>query len=1254
MKQGYRFIHVGISLTPFFCKRIALLSFLFFLSTKNIYAQAPPAYIGTACGLNYVHGDVMIQTRTADVNNKIPGTGIPTSVTISGIPPSSCNVIEIAYLYFSVSYKSATAPVASVTITNPLGASNTYNSVITGQSGDLGWGEKGAAAYRTTVTGNIAGNGVYNFNIAGFSDPNWEINGATLIIVYRNTTASYQGSLTLWDGALSCNCGNPNIDQSHTLTGFNACAKSTTAKAFLIVSDLQEFLYSVPPYSGHQTTLNGVTATYPNNFWNWDESATTVNAGQTTAQYGIQVPKVGFADCYTICLTGLYYQTTSCVTCNPPLILTTTNTPASCSACNGGASVSATGGTAPYKYSWNTVPAQTTAMAVNLCSGTYTVTVTDVSGCISSATTVTLNPTTCGPAITATGGVICSGGCINIATTASGGTAPYTYSWNTGATTSSLSVCPTATTTYTITLSDGSSKNATATAVVTVNPSPILNVTGNTTICNGTSTTLTASGANTYAWSPGTGLSTTTNATVNANPTTTTTYTITGVTSGCTGTTTVEIIVNPNPAVNITPVTICQGNSATLSASGSTTYAWSPATGLSATTGTSVVANPTTTTTYTVIGSFASGCSASGTVIVTVNPPCGPGVSATGSTVCEGICATLTSTASGGIPPYTYSWDTGETTASISNCPSVTTTYTVTVTDNSVPTGTASAIAVITVNPNPVVVVPAATICAGTSTVLTASGATTYTWAPALGLNTTSGTTVTANPNITTTYTVTGSNLLGCTATTTVVLTINPIPLISVPNASICSGGTTVLSATGANSYTWGPSNGLSATTGATVTANPITNSTYTVCGSSNGCSSCTTVTVNVGKLVATISPNKTICFGNSTNLIASGGSTYSWTPKTNLDNPNIFNPIATPTVTTTYTVVVSDSTCSNSAVVTITVNPAISLNVAPINATCFGRCNGQTIVIPSGGTSPYIYSWSGGCSSAACNNVCAGSYTLTVTDAMGCTNSGVVTVTEPLALTMIVTGGNACLGDSITLSATGATSYSWFPATGLYTNSGATVIAKPTQTTTYTITGTDANGCTTTAITTATVNPKPNAAFTNNPQVVNEFNPTIYFNDHSFGGTITSWKWNFGDPKKTTSTIQNPWFTYPDTSNHYQVGLIVTNQFGCIDSITATIYIRGIFTFYIPNTFTPDGNGLNDGFLPKGVGIDETNYHLWIFDRWGNLIWHTETWGEAWDGKANKGSDIAQLDTYVWKVYVKEKETGINHNYVGHVNIVK
>ena len=1150
-----------------------------------------------------------------------------------------------------------------------------------------------------------------------------------------------------------------------------------------------------------------------------------------------------------------------------------------------------------YNYSWtpsaglSCTNCQSPTYTPGGSSTSYTVTMTDpVLGCSKTKSiSITLKSTS---SVAATGTTVCSGVSGTLTATGQSCSGAVTYSWApstflSGTTGSSVTATnPTTTTTYTVTVTNGSGQTATATALLTVNPNPVVTVPP-ATICAGNSTTLTAGGATTYTWSPTTGLSSGTGATVTANPTVTTTYTVTGTNpTGCTGTTTVTVTVNPNPVVSVTGATICPGASAPLTASGATTYTWSPITGLSSGTGTTVTANPTVTTTYTVVGT-TNGCTGSTTVVVTVTPPCGPTVATTGVTVCNGVCGSVTSTAANGTPPYTYLWNTGATTPNLTPapCPTVTTTYTITVTDNSVPKGTASAIAVITVNPNPVVSVPAATICNGASTTLTASGATTYTWVPTTGLSSGTGTSVTANPNTTTTYTVTGSNPTGCTGTTTVTVTVNPIPVVTVPNASICPGGSTPLTASGATTYTWSPTTGLSSGTGTTVTANPSATTTYTVIGTSNGCTGSTTVIVNVGALVATVSPNKTICFGSSTQLTAGGGSIYNWTPATGLDNPSIFNPIASPTITTTYTVVVSDATCSDQAVVTITVDPAITLNVAPVNVTCFGACNGQTIVIPSGGNGSFTYAWSGGCTQAACNNVCAGTYTLTATDGVGCTATGTTTVTQPSALTVTntssnvscfgvcdgtasvtagggtapyayawspsggaaanatalcagsytctvtdansctiktsvtitqptaivvstankaicpngsvtlnatstggsgaitftwspsgslssgtgssvvanpttttvytitgtdangctggtsvtvtvnpvpvisipaaticqgtsttlnasgattyswspttglssgsgatvtanpfttttyivvgtnsfgctgsstvtvtvnlapvitTTGGNACPGLPITLTASGANTYSWAPPTYLNTTTGPTVISSPSSTTIYTITGVGANGCSATANATATVNPKPVAAFITSPDDANEFNPTIYFYDQSSGGPIVTWHWTLGDSANTPSSLQNPVFKYPPYAHTYPIKLVVVNQYGCIDSITGTVIIHGIFTFYIPNTFTPNNDGTNDGFMPKGVGIDESDYDLWIFDRWGNLIWHTSIWGDAWDGRANHGADVAQIDTYVWKVHVKEKETGNKHNYIGHVNIVK
>ena len=100
-------------------------------------------------------------------------------------------------------------------------------------------------------------------------------------------------------------------------------------------------------------------------------------------------------------------------------------------------------------------------------------------------------------------------------------------------------------------------------------------------------------------------------------------------------------------------------------------------------------------------------------------------------------------------------------------------------------------------------------------------------------------------------------------------------------------------------------------------------------------------------------------------------------------------------------------------------------------------------------------------------------------------------------------------------------------------------------------------------------------------------------------------------------------------------------------------IIIKDDFTFYAPNAFTPNGDGFNEEWTPEGIGIDRDKFELWIFDRWGNLIWQTDVWGKAWDGTANGGSEIVQEDVYVWKVRLHDVH-GRKHQFVGHLSVLK
>lgn len=326
-------------------------------------------------------------------------------------------------------------------------------------------------------------------------------------------------------------------------------------------------------------------------------------------------------------------------------------------------------------------------------------------------------------------------------------------------------------------------------------------------------------------------------------------YTL-SVTNACgTATAAVNVTINPTPTVTANAASICSGGSAVLTANGATTYSWSTG----ATTA-SISVSPASTTVYTVTGT-SSGCSASGTTTVTVTSS--PTLAVTSTSVCAGNTATLTAT---GLSTYTWTSPVSNS-ASISVSPTSTTVYTVT--GNAAGcAGTFSATGTVTVAALPTVSATSATICAGKTATLTASGtAVTYTWTP----GSVTGTSFTVSPSVGfNTYTVAGTSAAGCnkTTTTSVVVAPNPTVTASASSSVICAGSTVSLTATGASSYVW--SNGVA--NGAAFT--PTATASYTVTGTSAvaGCTAtavasvtvntCTGIQENAGNMAFAVYPN--------------------------------------------------------------------------------------------------------------------------------------------------------------------------------------------------------------------------------------------------------------------------------------------------------------------------------------------------------------------------------------------------------------
>lgn len=692
---------------------------------------------------------------------------------------------------------------------------------------------------------------------------------------------------------------------------------------------------------------------------------------------------------------------------------------------------------------------------------------------------------------------ICPGGSTTLS--ASGAS---TYTWNPAAGLSSTNISnpvasPAVTTTYTVTGTTAANCIDMDEVIVTVTPL-IVSAGSDASICTGGSTTLNASGATTYTWSPAASLSSSTSANPVASPSSSTTYTVTGTTGTCTDTDEVVVSVGAMVVTASADTLICSGGTAQLSVSGGTSFSWSPGGGLSSTTAQNPSASPATTTTYTVTGSSGT-CSASDIVVVnvtsiTVN-------AGTDVTICEGSNTTLSAT---GGTTYTWTPVTGLSSSTVASpvaSPSSTTTYTVTGT-----TGfcTSSDQVVVSVTSLPVLTVsPDAMICSGSSANLSVSGATIYTWNPSATLNNGSVSNPTATPSITTTYTVTGTTS-NCTSTATTVVAVNPIPVITASNDTVlCNGGSAQLNASGATTYSWSPSAGLNNAAISNPVATPSSTTTYTVTGTTNGCSSTEEVIVNVGSASINAGADVSICNGASTNLSATGGfASVSWSPATGLSDPNISNPVASPASTTTYTVSGVSGTCNSTDQVIVTVNSLPAVLTSADDSICPG---GSTIITASG-ASTYTWNPSLGLSDPALSNPSASpasTTTYTVTGTMnGCISTADVIVTvNPVPP---VTAGNdvsICPGSSTTLLASGGTDYTWSPAGSLSSSSTASTVATPSSTTTYTVTGTSL-GCSATDQVIVTVMPV---------LAINAGNDTIicpgsFANLHVSGATTYQW----------------------------------------------------------------------------------------------------------------------------------------------------
>jgi gliding motility-associated-like protein len=415
---------------------------------------------------------------------------------------------------------------------------------------------------------------------------------------------------------------------------------------------------------------------------------------------------------------------------------------------------------------------------------------------------------------------------------------------------------------------------------------------------------------------------------------------------------------------------------------------------------------------------------------------------------------------------------------------------------------------------------------------------------------------------------------------------------------------------------------------------------------------------------IITVSPaNDTICMGNSLNLAASGAVSYNWTPSTGLSCTNCPNPTASPTVTTNYTITgYNADSCTADTTITIYVAPPPAIAITAFPSTL---CSGSTVTLSASSTGgANLYTWQPGALTGASITVTptvTTTYTVYGSNACSSASESTTIYVNPLPvpnLSADLYQGCAplCIQfmDRTTIPSGNIARWSWSFGNGDTSLQKNPLYCYPdTGTFTVTHTAISDSGCSATlqVVKLITLFSKPVAKFIYSPQPISIIEPTVQFTDESADAYgIVYWNWNFGDSQESgaENLPGNPKHTYSDTGT-YCPQLVVMNNKGCLDTVTNCLEVNPLFTFYIPDAFSPNGDGLNDVFMPKGSYVK--NYELFIFDRWGNQLFHSTEMSNGWDGTV-KGT-VCQEATYVYVIHVTDSGDKI-HLYIGNITLLK
>ena len=1200
------------------------------------------AVVGTNANLTVTTPGTYTVTVTAAIGCTATATQIITQNTAAPVvsitlPPSTVITCTTSSIQLTAtgggtySWSNGTTNVgnsATLTIT----AAGTYTVTVTGTNGCT-------ATASQVITQNIS------LPVASITPPTTSVLTCTVtsitLTAQTGTSFSWSNGTAIVGTSSSISVNAPGT-YTVTVTGANGC--TATAVQNITQNITAPIVTITPPTTTVLTcTTTNINLITSGGAYSWSNGTAVVG---TSSILAVSAPGT-----YTVTVTGgngctgTASQTiTQNITAPVAAINSLATTVLTCTTPS--FSMTATGG-GTYSWSNGTSVVGTNATLNVTTPGTYTVTVTAANGCTATASQIiTQNNTAPTLSITPPNSSVLTCTTTSISLTANG---VGDISWTNP---SPISVNPTISVTtpgvYTVTLTAANGCTANVSQTITQNiTAPVAAIsTPSTTVlnCTTTSITLTATGGGTYSWSNGTNV-VGTSATLVVTAPGTYTVTVTG-TNGCTATAATTITQNttsPTAGINTPSTTIltCTTNSIPLTATGGGTYSWFTGATNIGNTSTLTVTNPGF---YTVVVTAPNGCNASTNIVITqdIVTPTAAITNNTNATVLDCNTTQISLTGVGGT---SASWSNGTSVVSSVANLSVTAagTYTYTGTNANGCFDTESITITFTPNTNPTFTQIAAICTNGLFTLPTTStNNVAGTWSPA--------------PNYTATTTYTFQPNAGlCANTASMTITVHPYPVVTTLNDTICVGQSTTITSNvnlAGGTYTWTPTNAATSS----ISVSPIATTNYQVIYYLNGCADTSITEIFVKPVSTPVTSNQTICNGQTAELIASAplpGGSFVWST-TQINDTIQVSPIST----TTYTVAYNLNGCLSPLVNSIvTVNPVPTLGVN--NSTICAGANTTITAIPNllGGT---FYWGTPGVVGVASQTVSPlNDSTITVYYTLnGCTSpvaTSSITVNPLPIATFNASITQGCAPLSVTLTADDASNntYTWSTSNAL-TGTGAQTSLQFQMNGGFDVSlTTTLNGCTVTETLAnyIQVDNYPIAAFEPSSTLFTEPNQTLNFMNNSLGAS--TYAWNFGDGG--TSTEEGPNHTFAGNETGFTIVLTAISNLGCVDTSQYFIGYDPGLVYYIPNSFTPDGDMNNQVFTPVFTsGIDIYHYTMYIFNRWGEIIFETNDPSIGWDGSYGVEGKDAEVGVYTYQIFIKIPTFDERKMILGHVNLIR